>query len=211
MNITKYGHACFTVEKDGEFLVVDPGNLSPDFVSPEHVVAVLITHEHADHLDHDHLSAIIDKNPDAVIIGPEHVVSQIEVFETRAVTGGDSVSVGNFDLKFFGHTHAVIHSSIPVVENVAVLINELIYYPGDSLTVPDTSVTVLALPVSAPWLKIGEAIDFLEAVHPSQAFPVHDALYTPAGLAIVNRLMTARSEALGIDYHPLQPGESLTV
>jgi len=211
MKITKYEHACFTVEKDGTFLVIDPGNLTTDFISPENVAAVIITHKHADHFDHDHLAAIIDKNPDAIIIGPQEVVSQIEVFETKAVAAGDSVSIGGFDLTFYGKDHAVIHSSLPHTDNIGVFIDELLFFPGDALTVPDVPVTVLAIPATAPWMKIGDAMDYLQAVSPRQAFPVHEQIYSPKGLGIVHRLLGTVAEQTQTDYHVLEPGESLQV
>ena len=52
MKLTKYEHACFSVEHDGMTLVVDPGNFTTDFIAPEGVIAVVITHEHSDHFDH---------------------------------------------------------------------------------------------------------------------------------------------------------------
>jgi probable F420-dependent oxidoreductase len=75
------------------------------------------------------------------------------------------VTVGDFTLRFFGGTHAVIHSSIPTIENVGVLVNEELYYPGDSYAVPEgIEVDTLAAPLGAPWLKIGEAMDYVLAV-----------------------------------------------
>src|SRR4051812_14110075 len=126
MELIKYEHACFTVEKDEQLLVVDPGEFSSDFIAPEHAIGIIITHEHADHLDHEKIAAIIDKNPDAIIIGPEAITSQIEAFETKSVTPGETITIGPFSLEFFGGKHAVIHSSIPVIENLGVLVNDLL-------------------------------------------------------------------------------------
>ena len=50
MKITKYEHACFVVEEDGESLIVDPGGWTTDLVIPDTVVGVIITHEHQDHI-----------------------------------------------------------------------------------------------------------------------------------------------------------------
>jgi len=211
MEVTKYTHACFTLQKDDKFLVVDPGGFSGDFISPENVVAVIVTHEHQDHLDHDHLAEIIDKNPEAIIIGPKQVTDQIEVFTTQTVGAGDSVEISGFDLKFYGGDHAIIHEGMPHVENVGVMINDLLYFPGDSLVAPDMDVTVLALPLSAPWLKVGEAIDFLTKVAPRQAFPVHEVVYSAAGQGMANRMLKAAAEKTQTEYIILQPGESLTI
>jgi L-ascorbate metabolism protein UlaG (beta-lactamase superfamily) len=90
MELTKYGHACFTLEQDEQLIVVDPGGFSLDFIAPEHVVGVILTHEHPDHFDHDQLTAIIDKNPEAIIIAPEAITKKVEVFETRVATPGEA-------------------------------------------------------------------------------------------------------------------------
>ncbi len=200
MKLTKYEHACFTVEKDEQILVVDPGAFSTDFMPPENVVGIVITHEHADHYDHDMIAEIVDKNPDALIIGHEAVTTKIEVFPTKAVSTGETMTVGPFELQFFGGQHALIHESIPRVANLGVLIDELLYYPGDSLTLPEMPVDVLAIPASAPWLKIGEAIDFLAAVRPRLAFPTHDAILSDSGKQISDNLLTLAAKQNDIEY-----------
>lgn len=160
MELTKYEHACVTVAKDSQVLVVDPGNWTTDFTAPDHVVAVIITHEHADHFDNEHIAAILDKNPEAVIVAPESVTKHIEAFPTHMVSAGDTATFGAFTLQFVGGTHATIYSSLPAVANLGVIINELIYYPGDSFFLPSQTIDTLAVPVSAPWLKTSEVIDF---------------------------------------------------
>lgn len=190
MNLTKYEHACFTVEKDDQVIAVDPGNFTTDFIAPSDVIAVVITHEHGDHFDLELISAIIDKNPEAVIIGDASITNQIEAFETMPVTAGDTLEIGPFHLEFFGGQHATIHPNMQTPPNLGVMIDELLYYPGDSFFVPeDHSVDTLALPVAAPWLKISEVIDFLSAIHPRIAFPTHDAIASSTGKDLVDHML----------------------
>ena len=203
MKLTKYDHACFTVQKDHQMLVVDPGNFSTDYLPSNNVVGIVITHEHADHYDPEQIAAIVDKNPEAVIIGHESVVSQVEAFKTQAVDIGDKLKIGLFDLEFFGGTHAVIHRSIPVIPNLGVMINDLLYYPGDSFTLPGRAIDTLAIPAGAPWLKIGDAIDFLELVKPRLAFPTHDAVLSDIGKGLADRLLSAAAERSGTEYKRL--------
>lgn len=203
MQLTKYEHACFTLEKDEQLLVIDPGEFSSDFIAPEHVIGVVITHEHVDHFDNERLSAILDKNPEAIVIGPEAVTSKIEAFETKTVVAGDIIELGPFTLEFFGGEHATIHPMIPVITNVGVLVNELLYYPGDSFTVPYKSVDTLALPVAAPWLKISEVMDFLAEVHPRLAFPTHDAILSNIGKEITDARLEDIANELDILYQRL--------
>jgi L-ascorbate metabolism protein UlaG (beta-lactamase superfamily) len=203
MKLTKYDHACFTVQKDGQLLVIDPGNYSTDYLPSNNVVGVVITHEHADHYDQEQIAAIVDKNPEAVIIGPESVTSKIEVFNTQAVNAGDKLTIGLFDLEFFGGTHAVIHRSVPVIPNLGVMINELLYYPGDSLTLPGRPVDTLAIPAGAPWLKIGDAMDFLELIKPRFAFPTHDAVLSDFGKEVADTWLLRTAKQYTIEYKRL--------
>ena len=54
-------------------------------------------------------------------------------------------------------------------------------HPGDALFVPDEPVDVLATPAAAPWMKISEAVDYLRAVAPTRAVPIHQGDRRPGG------------------------------
>lgn len=204
MRLAKYEHACFTVEKDGQVLVVDPGGFSSDFIAPANVIAVVVTHQHGDHFDPDILAAIHAKNPDAILLADQAVVDTVPEFRSQAVRSGDNVSVGSYTLAFFGGKHAEIHHSMPIIPNLGVLINDLLYYPGDSLTIPNAPVDTLAIPAAAPWLKIGEAMDFLLAVKPRFAFPTHDAISSEIGKELIDAMLGKTATTAGIEYRRLQ-------
>lgn len=204
MKITKYNHACMVLEHDTETLVIDPGNLSKDFEIPRRVAAVVITHEHADHLDKAHLTAILDKNPDAVIIGPASLTELLGDLRFRAAVTGTPMTVGGFELEFYGDKHALIHGSLPQVDNLGIVVNRLFYYPGDAFTVPGVPVDTLAVPDAGPWMRIGDAMDFLVAVHPRFAFPVHDAIASAEGNSIADKLLGQVAAANGITYQRLE-------
>lgn len=201
MNIAKYEHACLSIEQDGQLLVIDPGNFTTDFVAPDHVAAVVITHDHADHCDHELITAIMDKNPDAVIIAHPSITEQFEAFASHSVEAGDQLKLGPFQLEFFGGTHAAIFPDNPPLANLGVMVNDLFYYPGDSFSLPgDRAVDTLALPVAAPWLKISEVIDFLASVGPRAAFPTHDAILSDIGKELADRMVGGVAAERGIDY-----------
>ncbi|MDB5165307.1 MAG: hypothetical protein JWM00_197 [Candidatus Saccharibacteria bacterium] len=204
MKLTKFEHACFIVEKDGKVVVVDPGIFTSDFTVPENVVGVVVTHEHTDHFDPAALGAIIAHNPDAIIYAHENVVKQLgDTLPHQAVSSGEAIAVGPFQLEFFGGEHAVIHPSMPVVANLGVMIDDLVYYPGDSFTLPKKPVDVLALPVSAPWLKISEVMDYLTTVRPRLAFPTHDAVLSEIGKTLPDRMVPLFAESYGGSYQRL--------
>ncbi len=211
MRITKHEHACLLVSVGDENLVIDPGNFLS--VTDFHdVTAVVVTHEHADHWTPDTLERLREDNPDVPIYGPAGVAAAAEGFDVTVVAAGDEVEVGEFRLRFFGGVHAEIHSSIPLIDNLGVLVNDELYYPGDSYTVPEgVEVGTLAAPVGAPWLKIGEAMDFVLAVAPKRAFPTHDMTLSTAGKGMGATRLGWAAEQGGGELTVLQPGETLDV
>lgn len=204
MRLTKYEHACFTLEKDGKLLIIDPGVVTTDLGSPENVIAIVISHEHPDHFDPAALSALIARNPDAIIYAHKDITKQfVDTLPHQAVTAGELVEAGPFQLEFFGGEHAVIHPSLPIVVNLGLMIDNSVYYPGDSFTIPDKPVKILALPVTAPWLKISEAMDYLTALKPSLAFPTHDGVASDFGKQLPDHMLPSFAESYGGSYQRL--------
>jgi L-ascorbate metabolism protein UlaG (beta-lactamase superfamily) len=210
VRITKYEHATLQVGVGDDTLVIDPGSFlsHPDFTD---VVAIVITHEHADHWTTEQVRRILDKNPDARVIGPQGVADAATELPVEVVAAGDVVEAGPFTLEFFGGQHAVIHESIPLIDNVGVLVNDELYYAGDSYTLPEVEVGTLAAPVGAPWLKIGEAMDYVLAVKPKRAFYVHDMTLSVAGKQMGAARLAWATEQGGGSFTELQPGETLDV
>jgi len=209
MKVTKYEHATLSIEKAGERLVVDPGKFLSAIDEQSNVVAVVVTHQHDDHWTHERLKLIVDKNPEVKIYGPQGFADAASGFDVQVVKAGDVVEVAPFTLKFFGEKHAIIHSSVPVIDNVGVLIDDSVYYAGDSYSLPDVPVETLAVPIGAPWLKIGEVIDYVLAVKPQRAFPVHDMTLSVVGKEGAGAHLTRMLATIGADYFVLQPGESV--
>lgn len=210
MRITKYEHACLQVSIDDDNIIIDPGVFlsPPDFTR---VLAIVITHEHADHWTSDHVQRILDQNPDARLLGPDGVVHAATDHPVEVVHAGDIVSVGPFKLEFFGGEHATIHESVPTVDNLAVMVNDELYYAGDSYTLPGVPVGTLAAPLGAPWLKLGDTMDYVLAVKPKRAFYVHDMLLSAAGKGMSAARLKWATEENGGTFTELQPGESIDV
>jgi L-ascorbate metabolism protein UlaG (beta-lactamase superfamily) len=209
MRLTKLEHACLILEKDGRKLVVDPGSFTAPLVDLHDVDAVVVTHEHADHWTPDQLTHLLATNPDATVYGPSGVATAAEGFDVHVVADGDTIEVGPFTLAFHGSRHAVIHESIPVIDNVGVLVDGSLFYPGDQFTVPPVPVDVLATPVGAPWLKVSEVIDYVAAVKPRLAFPTHEQTLSAPGLAMHFDRMKASAQSVGGDAVKLEAHESL--
>jgi len=188
MRIYKHGHACVRLESHGAVVVLDPGMFT-DRAAVDGATAVLITHEHPDHWSPAMLAAT-----DAPIYTIEAVAARIresapEVAARVAVVApGDVLDVG-VPVTVVGEKHAVIHPELPHFDNSGYLLEvegTRIFHPGDALTVPEVTPDLLLLPVSAPWLKVSECIDYARDVGAPRSLAIHDAVYSEAGLGIVD-------------------------
>src|ERR1700691_3289492 len=114
MRLTKLGHAGVRLEKDGGILVIDPGVWS-GAGALNGASAVLITHEHPDHLDADALRAALDGQPGLELWTNASVAGQFGDFGARvhAVDHGDTFTAAGFDVHVYGSEHARIMPGIP--------------------------------------------------------------------------------------------------
>lgn len=210
MTITKFEHACYVIEEQGKRLVIDPGTFSPSFKSAPNVVAIVITHAHSDHMDPEKIRQIITDNPEVKIFSVQEVANELTGIEVQVVRPGEGIHVEPFRLEFYGGEHAVIHESRPTIQNVGVFVNDTFYYPGDSFAKPDKPVQVLALPAAAPWMKIGEAIDYVRDIKAEINIPTHDAVLSEIGQKIYDSMLQSAAESCDAKYQRLATGESIT-
>ena len=68
MQIAHLGHAAVLVETDAVRILIDPGNFSDDWHGLTDLDAVLVTHQHPDHLDPEHVPALLATNPQARVL-----------------------------------------------------------------------------------------------------------------------------------------------
>lgn len=211
MRITKFGHACVRIETGGGVVVLDPGV----FTDPEALDgadAVLITHEHADHVHPDHLRG--RDVPIWTIAAVERLLREQapEVADrVTVVRPGDRLDLVGATVEVVGEKHAVIHPDYDRIDNSGYVLESggtSVYHPGDALTAPGRAVDILLAPVSAPWLKIGEAVDFVRAVAAPTSLAIHDRVYSDIGLDMVashmaNLLPTSQA------FERREPGQDL--
>jgi L-ascorbate metabolism protein UlaG (beta-lactamase superfamily) len=194
MQLTHFGHSCVLADFGNTTLLFDPGTFSHGFEGITGLSAIVITHQHPDHVDTARLPALLDGNPDAALYADPQTAEQLDA-PCQPVHVGDELSVGDVTIRGIGGTHAVIHPEIPVINNISYLVGDgehpaRFMHPGDSLFVPDEPVDVLAAPAAAPWMRVSEAVDYLRAVAPARAVPIHQGMITPGGRNIYYGLLT---------------------
>lgn len=210
MRVTKFEHATLRLDANEKTLLIDPGAFTAPLHDLSALVGIVITHEHPDHWTPEHLDRILRAAPGTPIYAPAGVARAADGYEISIVAAGETIEINGFTLQFFGGTHEVIHSSLPAMENLGVLVNDDLYYPGDSYAVPEgIEVDVLAAPLGAPWLKIGEAMDFVLAVAPRRAFGTHDMTLSVIGKKMHRERLQWAAEQGGGEFFLLEPGDKL--
>jgi L-ascorbate metabolism protein UlaG (beta-lactamase superfamily) len=202
MQLTKHGHSCVRIDDGDRTLVIDPGAFSDLDPALDGADAVLITHEHADHLNAERMRAAATADPRLRIWAPAPVASSLADLGEQVVSVGadESFEAVGFAIQTFGGQHALIHPLIPLVANVGFLVNGAVYHPGDSLVVPPVPVQALMLPAAAPWSKMSEVIDFAVAVRAPFAYPIHDAIIGDLWQGILRNNLTPIVARYGVDF-----------
>ena len=178
MKVTKYGHACLLVEEANAHLLIDPGTFSKGFEGLTGLSAILYTHKHGDHYDPKALKALLESNPDVRVIADEGTAELLktENIECEIIHERDVLDVAGVKVDGIGSDHAVMHPDRPIDPNVGYLIADRLFHAGDNYIVPAKPVEILAFAIMAPWAKASETIDYVRAVEPKIAIPIHDAL-----------------------------------
>jgi len=208
MQLTKLGHACVRIRKDDRTLVIDPGGLTPEDDAIAGADAVLITHEHFDHLEAERLRKALAEDPRLTIYTCRAVAQILGAGDrVRTVGEGDSLDIAGFDVAVAGQQHEIVHPDVPPVDNVGFFIDGEVFHPGDAFTVLDAP--TLLVPGQAPWMKAPEMIQYLRAVSPARAYAVHDGLLNEFGLGLLESQLTGEAERQEADFRRLKPGESV--
>lgn len=216
MRISHYGHSCLLVETGEARILIDPGSFSDleAFTRPgAGLSAILVTHQHADHLDVDALPALLEANPGVIVRTDSQTAAQLrdQGITVQENVAGAPFTIGDVEVTPVGRQHAVIHRWLDRIDNVGLVLRAdgtSLFHPGDALDADPGQVDYLAVPVNAPWCAVKETIDFVREVDPQVAvIPIHDALLQPGARVVYLRHIADYGADGGVPVLDLADGE----
>jgi L-ascorbate metabolism protein UlaG (beta-lactamase superfamily) len=175
VTITKLVHACLLVESSGNRNLIDPGIFTWqderfDLSMVEGVDRILITHEHADHVNANLVQAILERSNNAKV---ETTPSLQRILGEQGI---DAVTEGTPQ---FASPHERIPTG-PGPENIGFHVGGAISHPGDSHSFVET-MPILAMPFAAPWGSLVAGVDRTRLVNPTYVIPIHDFALSVGG------------------------------
>jgi L-ascorbate metabolism protein UlaG (beta-lactamase superfamily) len=217
MKIQKYFHSCLLIEENGKRLLIDPGT----YTFKEHKIKVedigavdviLITHEHGDHCDIDAIKAFVSLRSEVEILADENVVKKLaaEKITAHVLSEGEQKNIAGFSIEGIRAPHEENAGGITPKKSIGFLINERLIHVGDSFSFSNSltkAPEILALPLMASWGSFTQSMKIGTSVKPKYVIPIHDGFIKEFFLKRLYEIAEGVYKPLGIEFHPLQPGE----
>jgi L-ascorbate metabolism protein UlaG (beta-lactamase superfamily) len=205
VTITKLVHACLLVEVDDRRILLDPGIFTTrderfELSMVEGVDRILITHEHADHVDAELVRAVVERSNEADV---ESTPSLCRILADEGIA-----TVGEGTPRF-----AAPHERIPIgpgPQNTGFHVEGVLSHPGDSHSFAET-MPILAMPFAAPWGSLVAGVDRTRLVKPRYVIPIHDWFLSEGGKDFMYGLATAGLSEDDIELIHINDFESTTL
>ncbi|GGH58219.1 MBL fold metallo-hydrolase [Rothia aerolata] len=204
MKIIRYAHATVELEKEKTRLLFDPGEWGerPDLTEFD---AVLITHDHFDHVDIDAVVAAQEAKPNLAVYGSPGLAAKIPGLVE--VSEGDTFTVGPFSIRVVGSAQAQASIYDDVIPNVGYVVDETVLHPGDAYQ-PVANIPVLLLPMEGPWTKRAEQEEYLAEFKPQRLIGIHDILLNDFGRGFAKKNLEGFAARIGAQAIWLDFGEA---
>ena len=98
MQLTHFGHSCLLAEFDHTSVLFDPGTFAHGFEGITGLSAILVTHQHPDHVDPARLPSLLEANPEAALYADPQTTAQLDA-PCQVVHVGDELRVGELTVR----------------------------------------------------------------------------------------------------------------
>lgn len=206
--IRRLTNSCFVVATDEHATLFDPGFFTfqsgeIDLESIGELNRILITHEHADHVNPEFVKFLRDRSTDVTVYSNPRVADILAEHDIPVVTD-DPPGVSSED---------VLHELLPTgaqPPNRSYTIDGIVTHPGDSYQ-PLSTAPVLALPLIIPWGSTTSSVAFAKRLGPQQVIPIHDFYLSESGRSFIYGLVGGILAEAGIEMVELDWGDGYTV
>jgi L-ascorbate metabolism protein UlaG (beta-lactamase superfamily) len=175
MKVTKYPQSCLLIEKSGKRLLIDPGVfVAQKFTAHEFGVvdAVLITHEHADHLHTELLRAVI-ADRDIPVVANESAAKLSEGMVTKVVRDGELFEVAGFEIVAHELPHCAMVDGGAGPQNTGYIVDNTFFDPGDGVEVSGVHVPAAGVAIAGPDISPRDVVSFIKSVGCKTVIPLH--------------------------------------
>ncbi len=206
--IRRLTDSCLLVTTDEEATLFDPGFHTflegvLDLESIGDVTRVLVTHEHADHVNPEFVKWLIERRRDLMVYSNQAVADLLD---------GHGIEV-SIEVPEWTTVEDVLHERLPTgarPPNRSWTIDGLITHPGDSHQ-PTITAPIMALPLLAPWGSLTGAVAFARRIQPERVIMIHDFFMSESGRARIRNLARDVLAGAGIEMLDLDWGDQLTL
>lgn len=180
MRVTSYGQSCLLVETDeGTRLLLDPGSITTartDLRGLGTIDAVLLTHEHADHVDVGAVEGLLDAHVPVYANASTRTLFDPDAPVT-VVAGGEAFAAAGVPVVAYDVPHMPMVDGTPGPPNLAYVVDGRLLHPGDARELVGIAAEILAVPIAGPSTSCHLAYLMAKAVGATTIIPIHHEVF----------------------------------
>src|SRR4030042_1473304 len=238
MKVTKYPQSNFLIESKGSRIVIAPGYLTFEKFNPSDfgtIQAVLITHQHPDHLEKQAARAF--SGSEVPIYGNNDVASVLskQAVEVNLTEPDKEFQIAGFNIRPIDIPHCQMlycteeNKTLTAIDisrdkkcknhpnlnpkyvdgppNTGFVINGVLFHPGDGIKLDTLKVENACIPINGPTINFDRAWKLATSLEAKKVIPMHYS--HPSFRADPNEFAKSNSE--GTEVVVLKDGESTEI
>lgn len=163
------------IEQHGRRLAIDPGSFVSAKYSAQDLLpldAILITHEHGDHVDLNLLRSLMQGNAIPVIAN-QHTKQVVGDLVTQVVADGESFEAAGMKVIARELPHCLLADGSHGPQNTGYLIDGAFFHAGDGIAIDGLEVQAAAIPIAGPDISARDVFAFIKQLHCQAVIPIH--------------------------------------